>query len=127
MRLSITVMLFGGVFLIPLDAFADSSDDTLMFYLSKSDLVVLGKVTKESGPVFTEEGVPNYICEFEIADVLKGDRTMKGTSISVNIMRFEADKKDHNPLIGRNSECILFLNKQSHSSVPVWVTADFCW
>ena len=51
---------------------ADSSDDTLSFFLSKSELVVVGKIASEPMGVYSEAGVPNYICAFEISEVLKG-------------------------------------------------------
>jgi len=56
--------------------------------------------------------VPNFICEFAVAEVAKGDSKLKEKTIHVNILRFETDKKDHHPLIKKDAECILFLKKQ---------------
>jgi hypothetical protein len=124
MRSFVTLFVV-SVILIPLEAFADASDDTLRLYLSKSDLVVLGKITTEPLGIAHELGVPNYICQFRIDDVLKGESKLQSKSIKVNIKRFGTDKSDHHPLIKRGSECILFLKKASQSTVPAWVTADF--
>jgi len=105
--------------------FADASDDTLKFYLSKSDLVALGKIVSLAAAVFDEAGVPNYLCDFKVSDVLKGDSGLKEKTIRVNIMRFEMSPKDHHPLIKKGSDCILFLKRASGRTIPRWVTADF--
>ncbi len=104
---------------------ADDSDDTLRLYLSKTDLVVLGTIVSEPIGEYDESGVPNYICEFKVSDVCKGDAELKGKTIRVNIKRFEMDKKDHHPLIKKDAECILFLKKEGSGTIPQWVTTDF--
>ena len=104
---------------------ADTSDDTLKFYLFKSDLVVVGRIVSEIGAVITELGVPNYICDFEIQDVIKGDESLIDKTIKVNIVRFEFDKEDKHPLIKKDSKCILFLKKANKGNTPAWKTADF--
>ncbi|MFA6176432.1 MAG: hypothetical protein WC765_07630 [Phycisphaerae bacterium] len=107
-----------------LPAHGDSGDDTLKSFLSKSDLVVIGRITAEPIGINDEDGVPNYICRFRIQDVLKGDGKLKDQAIKVNIMRFEMDAKDRQPLIKKDGECILFL-KSATPSAPAWVTANF--
>ena len=102
----------------------DSGDDTLKSFLSKSDLVVMGKITSEPIGITSEAGVPNYICEFRVQDVLKGDGKLKDQVIKVNIVRFEMDAKDKHPLIKKDGECILYL-KSATPNTPSWVTADF--
>ena len=104
---------------------ADESDATLLYYLSKSDLVVLGSiVTVPSGSSF-HVSIQESSCDFEISDVLKGDPQFKGSTIKVNIKRYLMDKKDLHPLIEKDAECILFLKKASGRTIPQWVTADF--
>jgi hypothetical protein len=107
-----------------LPARGDSGDDTLKSFLSKSDLVVMGKITSEPIGIISESGVPNYICEFRVQDVLKGDGKLKDQVLKVNIMRFEMDAKDKHPLIKKDGECTLFL-KSATPNTPAWVTADF--
>ena len=123
MRQLISVFAICAI-LAPTIALTDSSDDTLKFYLSKSDLVILGTILNQPGAVIDEVGVPNYYCDFKVTDVLKGDATLKGKTIRVNIVRFEGDKKDHHPLIKKDAECILFLKKEENN-FPFWETADF--
>jgi hypothetical protein len=53
-------------------ASADSGDDTLRFFLSKYDLVVLGEITSQSVGISSEAGFVNYPCDFLVAEVLKG-------------------------------------------------------
>ena len=110
--------------LSPSLACADDSDDTLKFYLSKSDVVLQGTILNRPAAVIDELGVSNYYCEFKVSDVLKGDPKLNGTTVKLNIIRFETDKKDHHPLIEKDAESILFL-KQSKDNVPRLETADF--
>jgi hypothetical protein len=98
---------------LPLTASADDADDTLRFYLSKSDVVVLGTIKGAPESTVEEAGVPNYICQLAITDVAKGDAELKGETIAINIVRFEFNEKDRHPLIKSDAECILFLKKQS--------------
>jgi len=112
------------VAVLPFIAFADSSDDTLKLYLAKSDVIIQGTILNEPAGVFDEDGVPNFYCEFKVSDVLKGDANLEGTTVKVNIVRFEMDKKDHHPLIKKDAESILFL-KRSKDNVPKLETADF--
>ena len=101
----------------------DSSDDTLTFYLSKSDIVIQGTILNEPAAMIREDGVPNFHCEVKVSDVLKGDPKLNGTNVNVNIVRFEKDKEDHHPLIKKDAECILFLKQARDSSVGL-ETAD---
>ena len=91
---------------------ADDSDDTLRFYLSKSDLVISGSITSEPIGLSSESGVVGYGCDFTVVDVLAGDVSVKGKTIKVTIGRFESDAKDKHPLVKKGSECILFLKGQ---------------
>jgi len=117
------VTLFCAV-MLPLVAVADLSDDTLRFYLSRSDVVVQGTILNEPPGEIEEVGVPDYLCEFKVSEVLKGDPTLKGAAVRVRIVRFEMGKEDHHPLISKGAEAILFL-KEQENSVPSLETADF--
>ncbi len=103
---------------------ADESDDTLKYYLSKSDLVAVGTISPNSLAIIDALGVPNYICVFQIKKVIKGDSQLEGKNIRVNIMRFEIQEKDKSPLIKNGGECILFL-KNVRPRIPSWETVDF--
>ena len=91
--------------------FADDGDDTLQFYLTKSDLVVIGKIATLDVEGISEAGVPHYGGKFAIADVVKGDAGVKSKTIAVTIARFEMNKKDKHPLLKNGGECILFLKQ----------------
>ena len=119
------VLLFAVSLLVPIVALADTDDSTLTFYLGKSDLVVLGTIKSEPSGISNEQGVVNYVCDFEVTDVLKGDMELKSKTIQVNIVRFEQNQKDHDPLITKDAECILFLKRQKQGRIPNWATADF--
>lgn len=120
-----TGIVIAALFVVAGVCQADSGDDTLQLFLSKSDLVVLGTIVTEPEVIFSEKGVPNHLCEFKVAEVCKGDAGLKGKTIRINIQRFESDKKDRHPLIKKDGECILFLKKEAPGTVPSWVTADF--
>ena len=110
-------------FLFAGSLFADDGDETLRGWLAQAKLVVAGTITNEPIGITHETGVPNYLCDFKVAEVLKGDATLAGTTTSVNIVRFELDAKDKSPLLKKNAECILFLKNVSPDK-PVWQTAD---
>src|SRR5438552_2897824 len=74
---------------------ADDDDDTLRFYLSKSQLVVVGEFVSEPFGWVSEVGVIGWSAEFRIGEVLKGERPSKET-ISVGVVRF-----DFGPLLER--------------------------
>ncbi len=56
--------------------------------------------------------------------MLKGESTLKGKTIKINIQRFEMGKADKNPLISIGVKSILFL-KKIDPDTPSWVTTDF--
>lgn len=112
-------------FLLPLTARADDADDGLRFYLSKSDVVVLGTIKGEPERIVEEVGVPNYICQFTVTGVAKGDADLKGKTLAINIVRFELNEKDRHLLIKKDAECILFLKKQRSGKVPQLTSADY--
>jgi hypothetical protein len=110
------------VFAITRLAFADESDDTLKFYLSRSDCVVSGTIVSE--PLGISDYGVEYICDFKVSEVFKGDAMTNGITTQVVIARFEQDASDHCPLIKKGGECILFL-KNDAPNIPKWRTADF--
>ena len=114
-----------ALLLVPSVCRADDGDDTLRFYLAKSDLVVLGTIVSKPIAKSTEAGVLGYGCDFHVAEVCKGDAALEDTTIRVSIGRFEGAKKDHHPLIEMDAECILFLKNGSSGTIPRWLTADF--
>jgi hypothetical protein len=103
---------------------ADDGDDTLRGWMAKADLVVAGTIANEPIGITHETGVPNYLCDFKVADVLQGDATLAGQTLAVNIVRFELVAKDKSPLVKKDAQCILFLKNVSPDK-PVWQTADF--
>jgi hypothetical protein len=113
-----------GVLALACSAAADASDDTLRFYLAKSDLVVLGAIASDPRVFSKEDGVENHVCEFRIADVLKGPKP-GADPITVNIVRFEGDEEDRLPELRKGSKCILFLRSAGGGAMPAWQTADF--
>ena len=118
------VKALGLVLGLAVPAFADDGDDTLRFFLSKSELVVLGEITSEPHGVWDEKGVVNYICDFRIAEVLKGKKPGTDT-VAVNIVQFELDKEDRLPGLKKGTKWIVFLKSAPDGAKPPWRTADF--
>jgi hypothetical protein len=104
---------------------AEEGDDTLRFFLAKSDLVVSGTINSNSIVVTTDPGAPNYLFDFQVDDVLKGEVGLKGKLIQVSIKRFEGGQnwKGH-PLLKDGARCIFFLRGVKPPSVPAWREAD---
>jgi hypothetical protein len=119
-----TAIALSMVLALTAPVLADESDDTLRFYLSKSDFVVLGEITTVPFRIVEEVGVTNYYCEFRVAEILKG-RKLGTDTINVDIVRFELDKQDQLSELKKNGKCILFLKNAGSGEKPTWQTADF--
>ncbi len=120
MFLSLVICLFPGI------ALADDGDDTLRFYLSQSDVVLLGEFTSALDAYTREAGVINYGGRFKIAEILKGDvlgQRRVGGTIGVCIVRFEGSPADRLPELKQGGKCILFL-KYHQQPNPYYITAD---
>jgi hypothetical protein len=102
----------------------EQDDDTLKFYLSKSDCVVLATITDVTC-VTTDPEKPNYLCTIRVAEVCKGDPQMAGVTTNVNIRRFEETPQDRHPSLRKGGRCILFLkNAANTNTVPRLSSAD---
>jgi hypothetical protein len=118
-----TAIGFGLVLVLAAPNFVSSSDDTLRFYLAKSDLVVLGEIRSEVTRSSEEVGAVYYACEFRIADVLKG-RKQADESIHIIVTRFELDEGDRLPELKKGCKCILFLKNTGSGEKPRLETSD---
>jgi hypothetical protein len=123
-----TLLPFLLACLVPGLVLADDGDDTLRFYLSRSDVVVLGEFASELDAHTREAGVVHYGGTFRIDQLIKGkaqgERRVGGT-IDVHVVRFESAPEDRLPELKKGGRCILFLkeNKQPGSpcsTVDVW-------
>ena len=125
MKATKSIVLFPVLIVLTMTVcFADEGDDTLRFYLGKSDLVVEGSITEASGGDVEPLGMLHYFLDVRVDSVVKGDPSLKGRTISVEIVRFETDKKDKHPLLTKDSECILFLKDAGTKDNPRWQSAD---
>ena len=91
-----TGMVLGAVLALASPAFADEGEDTLRFYLAKSDLVILAKIASAPKRASEEVGGVYYSCDFQIAEVLRGQKPAEDT-IRVTIARFEREEADRLP------------------------------
>lgn len=104
---------------------ADEGDDTLRFYLSRSDVAVVGSIVGKPQLTIDERGVANFYCDVRVADICHGDAKYLGKTIHVNIHRFWNPGEKLHPLIKKDAECLLFLKLESDGAIPEFATADF--
>jgi hypothetical protein len=117
-----TLLAVGLMVVFTASAAADGGDDTLRFFLSRSDLVVVGTLTSDPVGVEKEAGVVNYHCQVAVSEVLKGKVSSKD-ELTVTIIRFESAEEDKLPWLKKGARCILFL-KSADPKTPSWETAD---
>jgi hypothetical protein len=111
---------------------ANCLEETLVFYLAKSDVVVLGEFAGEPIRKGASKFGTDYQADFKIAKVLKWDApgdTKAGATIKVNIVRtvlHEADfePEDQLPDLKKGGKCILFLTCYQEKPTPSYITAD---
>jgi hypothetical protein len=123
MKSTVIAAVLMGWLLAPA-AFGDAGDETLGFYLAKSPLVALGVLINEPTGVRDASGVTSYDGLFRVDYVLKGDATLRGSTIKVSIRRVELDAKDRPSQLKKDGECILFVHK-AETGEPSWETVDY--
>lgn len=110
---------------------AGALDETLCFYLAKSDVVVLGEFTSE--PIHRKnQFTSHYQADFQIAQLLKWDApgdTQPGATIKVHIVRAvhyatDFEPEDQLPELKKGGKCILFLECHELKPTPSYITAD---
>ena len=108
--------------ILPVLVAADVGDDTLEFYLKKSELVVVGTIVELWGiHHHGKRMVQPWTYELKVSDVIRGGDSLKGKSIKFSVRRFMKDEKDVDPLLKKGSECLVFLKDDGDGD---WQTAD---
>jgi hypothetical protein len=102
---------------------ADAGDDTLKYFLSKADLVVLGEVTRDPVGITSAGSVTDFF-DFKIAQVLKGKGPAEGTTMKVSALYFTFDPEDQPRELRKGGKCILFLKAAPPKVSPAWTTVD---
>jgi hypothetical protein len=97
-------------------------EDTLKFYLSKSDCVVLATITNVICAT-TDPSAPRYLCTIKIDEVYKGDPHMTGSITNVSIQRREEKDTDQHPSLHDGGKCTPFLKIRT-DGVPGLRSAD---
>jgi hypothetical protein len=96
----------------------EADDDTLRFYLTKSDLAVSGTIISEPAGFSSESGIVVYQFKFKVSEALAG-KPPKSKEISVGIARFERGAADRLFYMRKGSKCILFL-KNNGEGADFW-------
>ncbi len=92
--------------------------DVLQYLYDKSDLIVVGKFTREPSGFYMRRRV-HGLGGFQVEDVLKGDSKLKGQNIGVGFVRVAlGDEKEEHTLYRKDAECILFLKYEEQPGNP---------
>lgn len=102
---------------------ADEDDDTLVYFLSKAELVASGEIIEGPLAWTSEVGVVNYSFKFRATKTLKGKTD--ANEFKVNLSRFEFGE-DRLPYLKKGGKAILFLR---HGQPPrgepdCWIGAN---
>lgn len=111
---------------------ADDLQETLRYYLAKSDVVVLGEFASEPIRKFAGKHGTDYQADFKIAQLVKWDApgdTKTGATITVHIVRATLHEEDFAPEdqlpdLKKGGKCILFLTCHDEKPTPSYITAD---
>lgn len=124
-------MIALGFALLPSLVVAGDLEETLRFYLSKSDVVVLGEFTSEPIHKANKFTIHDQ-ADFKIAQIIKWDApgdTKAGATIKVHIVRAilhadDFEPEDQLPELKKGGKCILFLECHDLKLTPSYITAD---
>jgi hypothetical protein len=113
----------GLALVLPGFVLAVDTEETLRYYLAKSDLVVVGEFTSE--PVVKEAifETRHHEADFKIAQVIKWDapKTRVGETIKVGIL---LEGEERLPEMKKGGKCMLFLECHALKPKPAYITAD---
>jgi hypothetical protein len=103
---------------------AELDDPTLDSYLSKSEMVVVGKAMNDVGGGFIHGMRLHLYGEFKIIETIKG-KAVSGSTIQVQV------SQEHLFTLKKDEQLILFLSyhggtaREGAESIPVWDTDDY--
>jgi hypothetical protein len=112
--------LFLGLFAI---GSARASEDTLRYYLSKSELSVTAEIVSDPVTQSSADGVSSTVFQAKVIAVLIGDATLVETIVEVR-MDWRGTDEDKPSNLERTGKCILFLAKSKKESKEIWQTVD---
>jgi len=125
------MIALGLALVLPGLAVAGDPEETLRFYLAKSDVVVVGEFTSEPIHKSNKFGSHDQV-DFKIARLLKWvapGEVRVGDTIKVHIVRAvlhsdDFEPEDQLPELKKGGKCILFLECHDLKPTPSYITAD---
>jgi hypothetical protein len=122
----------GLALVLPGIVVASDLEETLRFYLAKSDVAVLGEFASEPIRKGANKFTTHYQADFKITQLLKWDapgETKVGATIKVHIVRAvlhedDFEPEDRLPDLKKGGKCILFLECHDLTPTPSYITAD---
>lgn len=111
------------------NAFSDEGDDTLAYYLAKSDVVLAGEVSSAPSAVSSEVGVVEYSFKVKVMEVLQGE-IRADEQPAVTIIRFESNASDAPPWLRKGAKAVFFLRnrpdlgRRGYTSADPWFAAQ---
>jgi hypothetical protein len=114
--IALTAALFAG------SAVADEGDDTLRHFLSKSDIVLVGKIATEPEVHASDGGSAKYLFGFAVTESLKGE--IADNYLNATIVHPESSADDKLTWLKKKSKALLFLRNAGDREHPNWIGAD---
>ena len=114
----------GLALVLPGFAVAGDIEETLRFYLAKSDVVVVGEFASEPAEVMANVELRHSQADFKITEIVKWDapdKTKVGDTIKVHIL---LDAEERLPELKKGGKCMLLLKCQDLKPTPSYLTAD---
>jgi hypothetical protein len=100
----------------------EDGDETLRFYLSRTEMVAAGEICTEPTRTVKEAGVIIYRFNFQVTHVITGPAP--GARVSVDVIRPELTPEDAFPQLRKGGKYILFLKPVGDWVIPTWEMVD---
>jgi len=109
-------LILAVLVVLPVTVLAEHGDQTILYYMSHSTLVVSGTMPSQPVGKTGEAGVVRYSFDIQITEVLHGHRPKEDT-IRVQMTRVEMGTEDALPFLKKGAKCILFLTVYATTGV----------
>jgi hypothetical protein len=115
---------FGLALMLPGLAVAEDIEETLRYYLAKSDVVVVGEFASEPVEIMANEELRHSQADRTITQIIKWDapeKTRVGDTLNVHVL---LDAEERLPELKKGGKCMLFLKCRDLKPKPTYITAD---
>jgi hypothetical protein len=110
--------------LLPGLVVASDTEETLRYYLTKSDVIVIGEFATEPVGKEPNEEFRYYQADFKITEIVKWDAPVEprvGMTVKVHLLVPAGEQR---PELKKGGACMLFLGCREVQPTPSFITAD---